>query len=47
MKQKYQKKDIYLKKGNKLLMNQDWYNNMITEYQKIINFARQCMKLTM
>ena len=39
MKQKCQKKDIYLqKKGNKLLMNYDQYNNIIIEYQKILNF---------
>ena len=38
MKQKYQKKDIYLqKKDNKLLMNWDQYNNIIMEYQKIID----------
>ena len=38
MKQKYQRKDTYLqKKDNKLLMNQNQYNNIITEYQKIIN----------
>ena len=38
MKQKYQKKDIYLqKKEDKLLINQDQYNNIIMEYQKIIN----------
>ena len=40
MKQKYQKKDIYLqKKGNTLLMNYNQYNNIIMEYQKITNFS--------
>ena len=35
---KYQKKDIYLqKKDKKLSMNQNYYNNIIQEYQKIIN----------
>ena len=35
---KYQKKDIYLhKKGDKLLMNSDLYNNIIMEYQKMAN----------
>ena len=39
MKQKYQKNDIYLqKKDKKLLMNQDQYNNIIMEYQKLIIF---------
>ena len=38
MKQKYQKKDKYLQKEDKkLFMNQDQYNNMMMEYQKIIN----------
>ena len=38
MKQKYQKKDIYLqKKVNKLLVNQDQYDNIIMEYQEITN----------
>ena len=32
------KKDTYLqKKGNKLLMNWGWYNNIIMEYQKTAN----------
>ena len=40
MKQKDQKKDIYLqKKGNTLLMNYNQYNNIIMEYQKITNFS--------
>ena len=39
MKLKYQKNDIYLqKKDNKLLMNQDQYNNIIMEYQKLLIF---------
>ena len=39
MKEKYQKNDIYLqKKDNKLLMNQDQYNNIIMECQKLIIF---------
>ena len=34
----YQKKDIYLqKKDRKLLMNSDWYNDIVMDYQKIIN----------
>ena len=38
MKQRYQKKDIYLqKKDNNLLMNSDQYNNIKMEYQKMIN----------
>ena len=38
MKQKYQKKDIYLqKKGNKSLMSYLQHNNIRMEYQKIIN----------
>ena len=37
MKQKHQKKDLYLQKEiSKLLMNQDQYN-LIIEYQKIMN----------
>ena len=38
MKQKHQKEYTYLqKKDNKLLMNSDWYNNIILEYQKMAN----------
>ena len=39
MEQKYQKKNIYLpEKSNKLLMNEDQYNDLMMEYKKIINF---------
>ena len=34
----YQNKDIYLqKKDKKLFINQDKYNDIIMEYQKIVN----------
>ena len=34
----YQHKDIYLqKKDKKLFINQDKYNDIIMEYQKIVN----------
>ena len=36
--EKHIKKDIYIqKRDRKLLMIKDYYNNVITEYQKIIN----------
>ena len=39
MSQKYRKKDTYLKKiDNKLFMNYYQYNDIIIEYQKVINF---------
>ena len=45
MKEKYLEEDIYLqKKGNKLLMNQDWQSNIIMEYQKNNKFVRQYNK---
>ena len=38
MKQKFQKKDIYLQKKDKnLLINYNQYNNIIMEYRKMIN----------
>ena len=37
MKQKHQKEYTYLQKKDKLLMNSDWYNNIILKYQKIAN----------
>ena len=41
MKLKYQRKDIYLQhKDNTLLMNLDLHENVIMEYQNIINFQR-------
>ena len=40
MTNEYLKKDIYLqKKDRKLLTIWDWYNSIIMEYQKIINFS--------